>query len=135
MKYEEIKVGDKAELSHKITFKDMINFMVMSGDKNKLHVDEDYVKDTEFKKPVVYGMLVASFISAVIGNQLPGDGAVWMSQSFRFLRPVYIGDTIAVKVEVFSKMDTDKTMVIQTTVYDQNKEIVVAGMGSVKALE
>jgi 3-hydroxybutyryl-CoA dehydratase len=135
MKYEDIVIGQKAELSRKITFGDMLNFMITSGDKNKLHIDEDYTKGTEFKIPVVYGMLTASFISTVIGNQLPGDGAIWVTQSMRFIRPVYIGDTITVKAEVSDKRDNEKIIVLQTDVYNQRNEVVIYGMGSVKILE
>ena len=60
----------------------------LSGDDNKLHINEDYSSQTSFKKPVVHGMLGASFISTIIGTKLPGDGALWFSQSIEFSLPV-----------------------------------------------
>jgi len=78
-KFETIKVGDKAELTHTITLSDIEKFVDLTGDDNKLHVDEDYARKTTFKKPVAHGMLGASFISTVIGTKLPGDGALWCS--------------------------------------------------------
>ena len=85
MKYGEIKVGDKATLQHKITQNDIEKFVDLTGDDNKLHIDKDYAARTSFKKPVVHGMLGASFISTIIGTKLPGDGALWFSQTLEFL--------------------------------------------------
>ena len=79
--YREIKIGDKAEIKHTITQIDIDKFVDLTGDDNKLHVDEEYVSTTSFKKPVVHGMLGASFISTLIGTKLPGDGALWYAQN------------------------------------------------------
>ncbi|HMG15966.1 MAG TPA: MaoC family dehydratase, partial [Saprospiraceae bacterium] len=84
-KYSEINVGDKETLIHTITQNDIEKFVDLTGDDNKLHIDENYASKTQFKKPVVHGMLGASFISTIIGTKLPGDGALWFSQSLEFL--------------------------------------------------
>ena len=75
MKYEEIQVGTTQQLTHTITQADIEKFVDLSGDDNKLHVDKAFAARTSFKKPVVHGMIGASFISTVIGTKLPGDGA------------------------------------------------------------
>jgi len=95
-KFNQISVGDNAQLVHKITLNDVEKFINLTGDDNKLHFDNDFARKTEFKKPVVHGMLGASFISTLIGTKLPGDGALWYSQTLEFLRPVRINDTVTV---------------------------------------
>ena len=105
-KFESIHVGDKAEITHKITHDDINKFVDLTGDDNKLHIDLDYAKNTSFKKPVAHGMLSATFISTIIGTKLPGDGAFWFSQSFEFLLPVRVGDQITIKAEVTKKEKT-----------------------------
>ena len=102
-KFESINIGDKAELTHKITKSDVEKFVDLTGDDNKIHVDKEYASKTTFKKPVAHGMLGASFISTIIGTKLPGDGALWFAQNIEFLQPVRIGDEITVKAEVIKK--------------------------------
>src|SRR6187402_1989302 len=106
--YAEINVGDKETLSHKISKQDIDKFVQLTGDDNKLHVDEAFAGTTQFKKPVVHGMLGASFISTIIGTKLPGDGALWFSQTLEFLLPVRIGDDLTVVAEVIKKHDKEQ---------------------------
>ena len=75
--FSSIEVGDYSEIIHEITQDDIDKFVDLTGDDNKLHVDSEFAKKTAFKKPVVHGMLGASFISTIIGTKLPGDGALW----------------------------------------------------------
>ena len=107
-KYYEINVGDKETLTHTITKTDIEKFVQLTGDDNLLHVDENFASKTQFKKPVVHGMLGASFISTIIGTKLPGDGALWFSQSLEFLLPVRIGDVLTVVAEVLRKYEKEQ---------------------------
>ena len=91
MKYNRIKVGMFKEITHLITQDDIKKFVELTGDDNKLHLDKEFASKTPFKKPLAHGMLGASFISTVIGTQLPGDGALWFSQNIDFLSPVREG--------------------------------------------
>lgn len=133
--YNDIKIGDAAELRHTITQRDLDRFVDITGDNNKLHVDRDYASKTVFKKPVVHGMLGASFISTVIGTRLPGDGALWFSQNLEFLLPVRIGDEITVKAEVIKKYDRERVIEIRTDIYNQNQQKVTSGTAKVKIVE
>ena len=135
MKYEETFEGQVAELSHVITYKDMNAFAKMSGDQNKLHTENTYAKEKGFSGVVVYGMLTASFISAVIGNLLPGDGSLWISQNIRFVRPVQVKDEILVRVVIQSKNNKDKILLMTADVFNQYKETVIYGTVSVKMLQ
>ena len=115
-KYDSIKLGDTAEIKHVITNEDLSKFVDLTGDDNRLHVDKNYAKNTSFKKQVVHGMLGASFISTIIGTKLPGDGALWYSQSLEFLLPVRIGDIITVKAEVIKKNDRNSSVELKTDI-------------------
>jgi len=135
MKYTDINVGDKETLSHTISKMDIDKFVDLTGDDNKLHVDEKYASTTAFKKPVVHGMLGASFISTIIGTKLPGDGALWFSQSLEFLLPVRIGDTLTITAEVLKKNDKEQIIELKTEIQNQNRQIVTKGIAKVKVIE
>ena len=134
-KFESINIGDNAELTHTITQSDINQFVELTGDDNKLHVDKEYASGTTFKKPVVHGMLGATFISTVIGTKLPGDGAMWYAQNLEFLLPVRVGDKITVKAEVINKNEKMKTIELSTIIYNQNKQKVTTGIAKVKVIE
>ena len=134
-KYQDIFIGDKETLSHVITKEDIGKFVELTGDDNKLHVDEKFASTTQFKKPVVHGMLGASFISTIIGTKIPGDGALWFSQTLEFLLPVRIGDHLTVIAEVIKKNDKEKIIELKTEIFNQNKQIVTKGIAKVKVIE
>jgi len=134
-KYDAIKIGDAAELSHTITQQDIDHFVELTGDDNKLHIDAGYAETTVFKKPVAHGMLGASFISTVIGTKLPGDGALWFAQNLEFILPVRVGDTITVVAEVLKKYDRDNIVELKTDIFNQHKQTVTSGVAKVKIIE
>lgn len=134
-KFETIKIGDKAEIKHKITKRDIDKFVELTGDDNRLHVDENYAKNTSFKKPVAHGMFGASFISTLIGTKLPGDGALWFAQNLEFLLPVRIGDEITVNAEVIKKHEREKVIEIRTDIFNQHGQKVTAGTAKVKVVD
>jgi 3-oxoacyl-[acyl-carrier protein] reductase len=133
-KYLKIKVGDKEEITHIISEQDVKKFVELTGDDNKLHTDTEYASSTSFKKPVAHGMLGASFISTIIGTKIPGDGALWYSQSLEFLKPIRIGDTLKIIAEVVKKIDRTKTIELKTDIYNQNKELITTGFSKVKVI-
>lgn len=134
-KFELIKIGDKAEIIHKITAEDIAKFVELTGDDNKLHIDEIYASKTSFKKPVVHGMLGASFISTIIGTKLPGDGALWYSQSIEFLLPVRVDDVITIKAEVIKKTEKTQSIELSTEIFNQHHQKVTSGISKVKVVE
>ena len=135
MKYEEIQVGTTQQLTHTITQADIEKFVDLSDDDNKLHVDKAFAARTSFKKPVVHGMIGASFISTVIGTKLPGDGALWYSQTLDFLLPVRIGDMITVVAEVIKKNDRERSIELDVRIFNQNRQIVTRGISKVKVID
>jgi len=135
MKYIDIKVGMVKEITHLITQDDINKFAKLTGDDNKLHLDKAYAAKTSFKKPVAHGMLGASFISTIIGTELPGDGSLWFSQSIDFLYPVRVGDLLTVRAEVLKKDDRNNAIEMSTDIFNQNKEQVIRGTAKVKVIE
>ncbi|MFZ1830943.1 MAG: SDR family oxidoreductase [Candidatus Competibacteraceae bacterium] len=133
--FEQIKEGDIGSLIKVITETDIRRFVEMTGDDNPLHVDSEYASTTSFKEIVVHGMLGASFISTVIGTQLPGPGALWVSQSMEFNLPVRLGDTLTVTCKVLRKHERDHLLELETRITNQHGQIVLRGQGKVKVLE
>ncbi len=133
--YYAINIGDKAEIRHTITQNDIESFVKLTGDDNKLHIDNKYASKTSFRKPVAHGMLSAAFISTIIGTKLPGDGALWFSQSLEFLMPVRVGDEIVVVATVTKKIDLQQAIEMSTDVFNQNRQKVISGTAKVKVVE
>lgn len=132
--YDDIKIGDTAELIHNITQSDVDKFADLTGDDNKIHLDNEYASKTPYKKPVAHGMLSASFISTIIGTKLPGDGALWFAQEIEFLQPVRVGDSITIKAEVIKKIDRMRAIELSTDIYNQNMQKVASGKAKVKLI-
>jgi 3-hydroxybutyryl-CoA dehydratase len=129
--FNEIKIGDKAYFTKTISEEDIYIYCGISGDFNPLHVNELYASKRLFKGRVAHGLLVASFISNVLGMQLPGNGTVYISQNIKFFMPVYIGDTITTTVEVIDKIDLKHHIVLRTFCINQNHEYVIDGEAKV----
>ncbi len=127
----ELKVGDFAEFAKTISETDIYLFAGVTGDLNPAHVNEIYAKDTFFKTRIAHGMLLAGFISGVIGMQLPGPGTIYIRQELNFLDPVRIGDTITARVEVGEINMEKNRVVLKTTCMNQNQETVLDGQAMV----
>ena len=95
---EDIEVGMMRSLRKEITDQDIQQFAEVSTDRNPVHLDDDYANATMFKGRIAHGMLTAGLISAVIGEQLPGHGTVYLGQSLKFLAPVRPHDVVTVEV-------------------------------------
>ena len=99
---EDLAVGLSRERSHPVGDGDIQAFAAVSGDHNPLHLDEAYAAKTQFKGRIAHGLLAASYISAILGMDLPGPGAVYLSQTLIFKRPVRPGDTVLARVTVIA---------------------------------
>lgn len=98
--FDDLRVGMRETYSKHVTASDVTGFAEISGDKNPIHLSEEFAARTPFGGRIAHGILTASLISAVIGTRLPGPGAIYISQTLRFLAPVRIGDTVVTSVEV-----------------------------------
>jgi 3-hydroxybutyryl-CoA dehydratase len=128
---DELKVGDVAEFAKTVTETDIYLYAGITGDFNPAHVNEAYAKTTFFKTRIAHGMLTAGFISAIIANQLPGPGTIYLKQDLSFLAPVHMGDTITGRVEVI-ELNVEKNRVrLKTTCSNQDGVMVISGEGLV----
>ncbi|MGH7267365.1 MAG: MaoC family dehydratase [Candidatus Rokuibacteriota bacterium] len=124
---EEIRVGDAAEATRAITAATVREFVDATGDDNPLHSDPTFAAATRFGRVIAPGILTGGLISAVIGTRLPGPGTLYISQSFRFLEPVYIGDTITTRVEVTEVLAERNRVCLRTVCRNQTGEAVLEG--------
>jgi 3-hydroxybutyryl-CoA dehydratase len=124
---KEIKVGDAAEFSKTISEADVYMFAGVTGDLNPAHINESYAQKTFFKTRIAHGMLLAGFISAVIGTRLPGPGTIYIRQELNFLAPARMGDTITARVEVAEVLAEKKRVVLKTTCVNQEGTLVLDG--------
>ena len=127
MRFEELTLGLAAEHAKTVTESDVVLFAGITGDFNPLHVDQVSAERTRFGGRVAHGMLTGSLISTVIGMKLPGRGAIYLSQSLRFTRPVKIGDTITARAEVVELITAKRRVRLATTCHNQRGETVVEG--------
>lgn len=123
--YEDLQVGQEAVRSNLVTEQTITAFADVSGDKNPVHLDADYASGTMFKERIAHGMLSAGFISAVVGMDLPGTGAIYVSQTLNFKAPVKIGDTVISTVKILEVMP--KRRVRFSTICTVNGRAVVEG--------
>jgi len=126
MKKKELRIGDRASFTKKISSEDVFNFARVSGDNNLVHVDEDYAKKSIFGERIAHGYHVGSFISAVIGKYLPGNGSIYLSQSMQFKAPVMVNDEITAMVEVID-FPKDKRVLLKTVCTNQHGTVVISG--------
>ncbi|NLD79673.1 MAG: MaoC family dehydratase [Smithella sp.] len=128
---DKLQVGDAAEFAKTVSETDIYLYAGITGDFNPAHVNENYAKNTFFKTRIAHGMLTAGFISAIIANQLPGPGTIYLKQELSFLAPVHIGDTITARVEIL-ELNTEKNRVrLKTTCSNQDGVTVLDGFGLV----
>lgn len=120
-------LGTSASLTRTITDNDVTQFAAITGDTNPVHLDEQYAATTRFGQRIVHGILTAGLISAVIGTQLPGLGAIYLSQSLKFLAPVHRGDTITASAEVIAVRPEKRILTLHTQCVNQDGEVVIDG--------
>lgn len=124
--FEDLSEGQSAEMTRTASAAVVEAFAELSGDTNPLHLDEAYAKTTSFGGRIAHGMLAGAYISAVIGAKLPGPGAVYLTQSLRFRRPVRVGDAVTARVTV-KALDARRGHVTLKTVCEVNGKAVMDG--------
>lgn len=126
VKIHEIEVGMSAQRRNVVAREHIAAYAEVSGDCNPVHLDEAFAATTQFKGVIAHGMLSAGYISAVLGNDLPGAGAVYMGQTLSFRGPVRPGDEVLTTVTV-KEVVRDKRRVILTTVCKVGEKVVLDG--------
>jgi 3-hydroxybutyryl-CoA dehydratase len=129
---EDLAIGRHAERRRVVSAAEIDAFAAITGDENPVHLDEAFAARTQFGGRIAHGMLTAGFITAVLGNDLPGPGTIYLSQSLRFRRPVRIGDEVVASVEV-TEINEARARVSLKTVCTVAGEVVVDGEAVVLA--
>lgn len=119
--------GQSASFTKTITESDVYLFAGITGDLNPAHVNEVQASSSRFQHRIAHGMLTAGLISAVLGMQLPGPGSIYVSQTLKFLAPVYLGDTITATATVEDVIPERKRIVLLTTASNQDGTMVTTG--------
>lgn len=129
--FEMLTVGQVADVSTRITSREVELFAEATGDRNPVHLDEEVAARSQFGGRIAHGMLTAGLVSAAIATKLPGPGAIYLGQSLRFTRPVRIGDTVTVKLEVLEVITAKRRVRLATICTNQNGETVMDGEATV----
>jgi 3-hydroxybutyryl-CoA dehydratase len=129
---EDLAVGAAETLSRLVNAEDIEAFAAVTGDNNPVHLDAEYAATTAFGERIAHGMLSAGYISAVLGTRLPGPGAIYLSQTLSFKRPVKIGDTVETTCTV-TAIDPVKARVTIACVCKVAGKTVVEGEAVVMA--
>lgn len=127
----EINIGDTSSFTKTVTSADITLFAGFSGDFNPAHINAVEAQSGMFGKRIAHGMLSAGFISTVLGMQLPGPGTIYMGQELKFLKPVYIDDTVTAVCTVVEKIEEKNRLKIETLVKNQNGDTVISGFATV----
>ena len=127
MTIDQLKVGQIHECSVTITEEMIERFAQATGDHNPIHLDEDYAKGTIFKTRVAHGMLQAGILSGVIGTRFPGVGTIYLSQTLKFLKPVFIGDEITFHLRVVELLKEKNRARLETVCINQRGETILTG--------
>ena len=133
--FDKIQPGSETSFSKTITAGDLESFARLSGDRNPLHMNDEFAARTHFQRRVVHGMLLASYVSALVGMHCPGPGALWAQQNFRWPVPVFIGDCILITLKVKHKSVGSRTLMLEVKTVNQNGKTVMEGEGTVTVLE
>jgi 3-hydroxybutyryl-CoA dehydratase len=125
--------GDKASRTQTISDEMIRSFANLTGDTNPVHLEDAYAAGTRFGRRIAHGMIAAGLISAVLANDLPGPGTVYLSQTLQFKAPVYPGDTITTTVEVKSVRPDKPIVTLSTICRNQDDKVVLEGEAVVLA--
>jgi acyl dehydratase len=125
--FNKLQLGDHAQLSKAFHQEEVECFAKITGDNNPLHLDEEYAKKTIFKTRIVHGMLVSSLFSSVFGTFLPGLGSIYLFQSMKFVRPVYLDEEVTAKVMVKELIVEKKRVVFDCVIVNSKQEVVITG--------
>lgn len=130
----DLKIGDFFSTKRKVTDELIRKFAELSGDFNPIHLDEEFAGSTRFGRRIAHGMLSGAFISSVLGYEFKERKIVYLSQTMKFIAPVFIDDVITTTATV-TKIREDKPIVtLETTCKNQNGETTLKGEAAVMIL-
>lgn len=122
-----LQIGDRAEIKRAFTEEDVRCYAELTTDKNPIHLDSEYAAKTQFKERIVHGMLVSSLFSALLAQQLPGEGSIYMRQDIQFLAPVFFDREVIASVEIIDIHESKPFVTLQTLCVDEEEKVLVSG--------
>ncbi len=122
----EIDVGYTASITVKVTDKMVHQFAELSGDRNPIHLDDEYASKSRFKRRIAHGMIVGALISRALVDGI-GGGGIYLGQSLKFVNPVFIDDTITITIKITGMRKEKGIATVETNAYKENGDIVVKG--------
>ena len=122
-----ISVGQKHRQSRKFTWKDVHQCAELTGDYNPMYLDEDFVRDTRFQKPIIHGLLTEGLVLSLASSYVPGSGAVLLHKEIVYRHPVFVGDTIVAELEVIDMNYERNWLTIQVSCGNQHQKEVLRG--------
>lgn len=128
------KVGQEESIEKIFSENDVEIFSELSRDKNPVHLDEDFAKNSIFKKRIVHGFLYGSLISAVIGSKMPGPGSIYLHQEMNFKKPVYLNEKVTALVRITGFKPEKSLIYLDTFCYKNDNEIVIEGKAIIKII-
>lgn len=128
---DSIEIGESASFTKTVTECDITLYAGISGDFNSAHMNAEAAKEGMFGQRIAHGMLSAGFISNVLGNYLPGPGTIYLGQTLKFVKPVFIGDTVTATVTAKEKIEAKNRLILDTVVTNQKGEKVIVGEATV----
>lgn len=127
-----ITVGSSFEYEFLFTQDDVIKFADASGDFNPIHLDEEYAKNSIFKKTIIHGFLGGSVFSKVFGTIFPGNGTIYLKQDLSFFKPMFTNNKYVSKFEVIETDLIKNRAVVKTSILDESNEVVIKGEALIK---
>ncbi len=127
----ELSIGESASTTMTVTSERIELFAEVSGDFNPIHLDDEAAKESIFGRRISHGMLIASMFSAILANQLPGNGCIYLGQELRFMKPVFIDDVITATVTVKELIVEKNRVILDTVAVNQNGDVVISGTATI----
>lgn len=127
----DIKVGQMASAKKTFDKEMVLAFAQLTGDFNPVHFDEEYARNTIFKKPIVHGPLVITMVTTLFANELPGPGSVYLGHDVKYFHPVYLNETITATLEVI-EINEKQHVFIKTTCTNEEGKVILDGIARLK---
>lgn len=124
---ENFKLGYIFNYPFSFTQEDVINFANASGDLNPIHLDEDYAKNTIFKKTIIHGFLGGSVFSKIFGTIIPGEGTIYLNQNMFFYKPMYTGVKYYAKITIEEIIKNKSRAIVKTEIFDEQQKLIIDG--------
>ncbi len=135
MKLSDLYIGQEERMSAQFSMEKVKAFANITGDFNPIHLDPVYATQTIFKENIVHGFLVASLFSTILGTKMPGEGSIYLKQNMKFVKPVYIDDTVTAVVSITDINFEKQLVTLNTTCHNQDGVVVIEGDALVKKLD